>query len=97
MLAALLHSVCENERQMLFEHLDLISSGALLLKDRGYLCQWLVALLNQRRIGFVRPSRRQRRISCVRDLLRSGLQKQSTTLFAPDKVDAREYECPAEA
>jgi hypothetical protein len=34
MLAASLHSIHENERQMLFQHLDRLSSGDLLLMDR---------------------------------------------------------------
>lgn len=48
MLAASLHSVHENERQMLFEHLDRLSSDDLLLLDRGYPCRWQPAVLNQR-------------------------------------------------
>ncbi len=35
MLAASLHSVHENERQILFEHLDRLQSDDLLLLDRG--------------------------------------------------------------
>jgi hypothetical protein len=51
MLAASLHSVHESERQMLFEHLDRLGSGELLLLDRGYPSRWLVASLNQRGIA----------------------------------------------
>lgn len=39
MRAASLHSIHENERQMLFEHLDLLHSDDLLLLDRGYPCR----------------------------------------------------------
>jgi hypothetical protein len=39
MLAASLHGVHENEQQMLFEHLDLLGTGDLLLMDRGYPCR----------------------------------------------------------
>lgn len=52
MLAASLHSVHENERQMLFQQLDRLSVDDLLLLDRGYPCRWLPALLNQRDIAF---------------------------------------------
>ncbi|WP_240746149.1 hypothetical protein [Cupriavidus oxalaticus] len=48
MLTASLHSVHENERQILFEHLDCLQSDDLLLLDRGYPARWLVAVLNQR-------------------------------------------------
>ena len=45
MLAPTLYSLRDNnERQMLFEHLDLLSSGDLLLMDRGYPCCWLVSV-----------------------------------------------------
>jgi len=47
MLTASLHSVHENERQILFEHLDCLQSDDLLLLDRGYPARWLVAVLNQ--------------------------------------------------
>jgi len=50
MLAASLHSVHENERQMLFDHLDRLGSSDLLLLDSGYPCRWLVAVFNQRAI-----------------------------------------------
>ena len=98
MLAASLHSVHENERQMLFEHLDLLGSGDLLLMDRGYPCRWLASLLNHRGISFCMRVEKAGNsgFSCVRDFLRSGLQEQIVTLPAPDRADARDYECPAE-
>jgi hypothetical protein len=39
MLAASLHSVHENEHQMLFQHVDCLGFGDLLLMDRGYPCR----------------------------------------------------------
>ena len=52
MLAASLHSVHKSERQMLFQHLDLLGNSDLPLMDRGYPCQWLSALLNLRGTPF---------------------------------------------
>jgi hypothetical protein len=97
MLAASLHGTHENERQMLFEHLDLLGSGDLLLMDRGYPCRWLVALLNHRGIGFCMRVEKAGNsgFACVRDFLRSGLREQIVTLPAPGRDDARDYECPA--
>lgn len=96
-LAASLHSIHENERQMLFQHLDLLGEGDVLLMDRGYPCRWLVSALNQRRIGFCMRVEKAGNsgFACVRDFLRSGLQEQIVTLAAPDKADAHAYECPA--
>lgn len=77
MLAASLHGAHENERQMLFEHLDRLSSGDLLLLDRGFPCRWLVALLNQRNISFrMRVEKAGNTgFACVRDFLRSDKQE----------------------
>lgn len=99
MLTASLHSVHENERQMLFEHLDLLGAGDLLLVDPGYPCRWLVALPNKRRIGFCMRVEKAGNagFACARDFLRSGLQEKIVTLAAPDKDDAQDYECSAEA
>ena len=99
MLAASLHSVHENERQMLFEHLDRLSSDDLLLLDRGYPCRWLPAVLNQRGIPFCMRVEQSGNggFACVRQFLRSGLDEQIVTLRAPDHRDAVDYECPAMA
>ena len=98
MLASSLHGIHENERQMLFEHLNLLGTGDLLLMDRGYPCRWLVALLNHRGIGFCMRVEKAGNsgFACVRDFLRSGLTEKIVTLAAPDRDDARDYECPAE-
>ena len=107
MLSASLHSVHEGERQILFQHLDKISETDLLLLDRGYPCRWLPAVLNQRKIAFCmrvehtkapgsnEPCERSG-FACVRDFLRSGLAEQIVTLRAPDRPDARDYECTRE-
>lgn len=98
MLAASLHSVHESERQMLFQHLDLLGEGDLLLMDRGYPCRWLPALLNLRGIPFcmrVEQPAERGGFACVRQFLRSGLAEQIVTLPAPTQRDATDYECPA--
>lgn len=93
MLAASLHSIHENERQMLFEHLDRLHPDDLLLLDRGYPCRWLPAALNQRGIRFCMRVDASG-FACVRRFLRTGLAEQQVTLAAPDKRDAADYECP---
>jgi hypothetical protein len=97
MLAASLHSVHEGERQMLFQHLDRLSDGDLLLMDRGYPSRWLVAALNARDIGFCMRVERAGKggFACVRDFLRSSDDERIVTLAAPDRRDATDYECPA--
>ena len=97
MLAASLHSVHEGERQMLFQHLDRLSGGDLLLMDRGYPSRWLVAVLNARGIGFCMRVEKAGNagFACVRDFLRSGDDERIVTLAPPDRRDATDYECPA--
>ena len=98
MLAASLYSVHESERQMLFEHLDLLSNGDLLLLDRGYSARWLVAALNQRGIPFCMRVEKTGNsgFACVRDFLRSGLTEKVVTLRATDRRDVIDFECPSE-
>jgi hypothetical protein len=97
MLAASLYSVRDNnERQMLFEHIDRLCSTDLLLMDRGYPALWMVAVLNQRGIPFCMRVEKSGNsgFACVRDFLRSGLAEQVLTLRAPDRRDVIDYECP---
>lgn len=96
MLTASLHSITERgERQMLFQHLDRLTSTDLLLLDRGYPARWLVAVLNARRISFCMRVEKSGKsgFTCVRDFLRSGLSEQIVTLPAADLSDAKDYEC----
>ena len=97
MLATSLHSIHESERQMLFEHLDRLSHGDLLLLDRGYPARWVVGVLNQRGIQFCMRVEKSGNsgFRCVRDFLRSGLSEQVVTLRAPNKQDVIDFECPA--
>lgn len=92
-LAASLHTPRENERQMLFEHLDRLRDDDLLLLDRGYPSRWLAAALNQRGIRFCMRVDASG-FACVRQFLASNLAEQSVTLDAPSARDTRDYECP---
>jgi hypothetical protein len=97
MLAASLYSMRDNnERQMLFEHLDRLCKTDLLLMDRGYPCKWLVSVLNQRGVPFcVRVEKSgESGFACVRHFLHSGLSEQIVILGAPNKRDAKDYGCP---
>ena len=98
MLATSLHSVHENERQMLFEHLDRLSSTDLLLLDRGYPGRWLVAVLNGRAIPFCMRVEKSGNsgFTCVRDFLHRGLSEQVVTLRAADRRDVLDFQCPSE-
>ena len=98
MLAASLHSVHDNERQMLFDHLDRLCSSDLLLLDRGYPCCWLVAVLNQRAIPFCMRVEKSGTagFTCVRDFLRSGLAEQVVMLRAAVRRDVLDFGCPSE-
>ncbi len=51
-LSAELYNQSIGERQMLFEHLDQLDVGDLLVLDRGYPARWLIAYLCQRGIAF---------------------------------------------
>lgn len=95
MLSASLHSIHEGERQMLFQNLDRLCETDLLLLDRGYPCNWLVAVLNQRNIPFCMRVEKSgdNGFTCVRNFLRSGLAEQIVTLNAPKQADAEDYEC----
>ena len=95
MLAASLHSPRENERQMLFEHLDQLGAQDLLLLDRGYPCRWLPSLLAKHGISFcIRVEKTGNGgFACVRDFLRSGRTERVVELRAADRADAVDYEC----
>jgi hypothetical protein len=94
MLAASLHSIHERgERQMLFQHLDRLSSSDLLLLDRGYPSCWLVAVLNQRSLPFCMRVD-STGFADVRAFLHSGLDEKIVTLPVHNHRDAIDYECP---
>lgn len=98
-LCASLYSMrTNNERQMLFEHLDRLSSTDLLLMDRGYPCAWLVSVLNQRKILFCMRVEKSGsgEFACVRDFRLGSEAEQIVTLRAPSKRDCDDYGCPKE-
>ncbi|NNM52662.1 MAG: transposase, partial [Pseudomonadales bacterium] len=96
MLAASLYSKGEGERQVLFEHLDRLSSSDLLLLDRGYIATWLVAVLIHRNIPFcMRVDKNISGWTCVRDFMKSGLHEGIVALPAVPDQDAHDYECPS--
>jgi hypothetical protein len=94
-LHASLHPADGSERQMLFEALDELDAGRdLLVLDRGYVGNTMVASLAQRGLGFcLRADTRGWR--CVADFLRSGAPEQVVTLAAPRAAEASIYEIQA--
>ena len=93
-LSARLYGPSCGERQMLFEHLDLLRPDDLLVLDRGYPASWLIAVLAQRAqhfcmrvdaLGF----------SVVRAFLRSNQDEMIVEIAAPTAQDALAYECVA--
>lgn len=91
-LAARLYSPSTGERQMLFEHLECLAPGDLLVLDRGYPSRWLIAHLSQRGIHFcIRAD--DSGFSAVKTFLRSTLPEAVVELRAPDAADCADYEC----
>lgn len=90
-----LHEPLCNERQMLFEALDAVREGDVLVLDRGFPCRWLVAALTARRIHFCIRCDITTGFMAVRSFMRSGLPEQVVTLPMPTAQDAADYGCPA--
>jgi hypothetical protein len=91
MLHATLFGTDTGERQMLFEHLDLLGEDDLLVLDRGYPASWLMAALQMRAIHFCM------RIdgiggAAVTTFLRSGATEALVALPPPSRLDASDYE-----
>lgn len=91
-LHAALHPADGAERQMLFEALDVLQPHTdLLLLDRGYIGNTMVAALVQREIPFcMRVDTRNWK--CVSAFARSGKAERVVTLEAPGEQDARDYD-----
>ena len=88
---------------MLFDQLDLLRPGDVLVLDRGYPATWLVQLLHQRGIAFVIRCDSTHSWKAARDLLRSTGGYQSDDVcwayLAPttvDKVAIWELDGPAQ-
>ena len=62
----------EGERQMLFDQLDLLRAGDVLVLDRGYPATWLVQLLHQRGIDFIIRCVSTHSWKAARELLRGA-------------------------
>ena len=93
----------EGERQMLFDQLDLLRPGDVLMLDRGYPATWLVQLLHQRGIAFVIRCDSTHSWKAARDLLRSTGGRQSDdecwaylATTTADKVATWELDGPAQ-
>lgn len=91
-LAAKLYTPSTGERQMLFEHLECLAPGDLLVLDRGYPARWLMAHLSQQGIPFCMRAD-DSGFTAVKAFLRSGLPEAVVALRAPDERDCVEYEC----
>ena len=72
MLHVAVGSESEGERQMLFDQLDRLHPGDVLVLDRGYPATWLVQLLYQRGIAFVIRCDSTHSWKAARDLLRKA-------------------------
>ncbi len=88
-LAAELYSLAVGERQMMFEHLDVLRPDDVLVLDRGYPARWLIAHLTQRGIPFCMRVDDSGFVA-VRDFLRSG---QIVTIAPPHRADCADYLC----
>ena len=88
----------EGERQMLFDQLDLLQPGDVLVLDRGYPATWLVQLLHQRGIDFIIRCDSTRGWAAAQKLLRSGSEECWAYLGATnaDKVQTWELDGPAQ-
>lgn len=91
-LHASLHPADASERQMLFEALDELDAGSdLLVLDRGYVGNTMVATLAQRGLAFcLRADTCGWR--CVGEFLRSTEHERVVTLAAPSRLDAATYD-----
>lgn len=88
-LHASLHAADGSERQMLFEALEHTREDDLLVLDRGFTGNTMVATLAQRQRDFcLRVDKAASGWACVRDFLRSGKTEQLVVLGAPKPTDA---------
>jgi hypothetical protein len=93
----------EGERQMLFDQLDVLRPGDVLVLDRGYPATWLVQLLHTKGIAFVIRCDSTHSWRAARDLLRSTGKRPSDdecwaylATTAADKVATWELDGPAQ-
>lgn len=86
------------ERQMLFEALECLKPGDVLVLDRGYPAAWLVAYLNENGIRFViRCDMAGGGWAATRAFMRSDAVDEQVTLSKPTRQDCEDYGCAAVA
>ena len=81
---ALIGPYCLNERDLLYQHLDSIATGSLLLLDRGFPAFWVFAALNARSIHWC--ARMPSGWSVVDNFLAAGKEDAVVTLTASNKM-----------
>lgn len=82
----------EGERQMLFDQLDRLRRGDVLVLDRGFPASWLVQALLQRGIDFVIRCDSTQGWGAVRSFMRSGQTESWDYLASCDAGQARTWE-----
>lgn len=82
----------EGERQMLFDQLDRLRRGDVLILDRGYPASWLVQALAQRGIDFVIRCDSTQGWAAARSFLRSDLRECWSWLSPSDAQQAVSWE-----
>lgn len=85
------------ERQMLFEALDPLGPGDVLVLDRGYPASWLVAHLVERGIGFCMRCDKANGWVAMLEFLQSQQDEAIVQLKALGVQDAKDYECSGAA
>lgn len=91
-LHASVHGAAVAERQMLFQALDLLGPGDVLVLDRGYPAAWLIDLLNARGIRFVMRCDNNG-WAAAKAFLHSGADESVVTLNAPTTAQVRDWQC----
>lgn len=89
-----LHEPLCDERQMLFEAIDVLRPDDLLVLDRGFPSRWLVSMLTARGIPFCMRCDSSGGFKAVRCFLASGLAEKVVSLRPPNARDAIDYDCP---
>jgi len=91
------HGAQVPERQMLFEALESLGCGDVLVLDRGYPASWLVAHLVERGIGFCMRCDKANGWVAMREFLQRQQDEAIVQLRAPSAQDAKDYECSGAA
>jgi hypothetical protein len=89
-LAATLYLPTVGEREMLMNHLDKLRPNDILVLDRGYPANWLIAALLQRGIHFCMRADGLN-FGVIQPFRRSGLPELIVTLPAPSEKSAQPY------